>query len=51
MGKHISMSSIRRLTRQTKVVDALLKTKEEIDDNLTETCNKIIATYIYLQKN
>ena len=33
-GKHISLTSIRRLTRHTKLNNALLETETEIEDNL-----------------
>ena len=44
-GKLISLTSIRRLTRQTTLVDDLLTTKEETEDTLTETCKTIRDTH------
>ena len=44
-GKHVSLTTIRRLMRQTKINDALLETTGEIEIYLVDACKQFRAVH------
>ena len=44
-GKHVSLTTIRRLMRQTKINDTLLETTEKIEVYLIDACKQFRAVH------